>query len=399
MDVYALGIVLYECLAQKRPTDAEGFGQVLKRITTAPLESLGAARPGLPRTLVRLVDRMLLRDREARPTLAEARAVLADVALSDDPAPSSENSPVSAAPTRTSEGVSTTAAPVANVSAAPPASPARRAYWLAPIALAVVGGVALAIPRKPVPPPPPVVASAAASAPRADAAGDAGASRDVDYRAMLDGGASIAQVFGPLAAQITQQIERHDGDACTRDLDLLDELSPSQPRSHDAKSPWAQLRAQCLMLAGECEVGKRLWGRVFDATASKGVTAAMRQGSIDGLVTQYCEGDNLSPHDGLLRVRAKLGEAVSGLKKATPSECLAWHEKEEALSRAQPASDDDARRRLSRTNVTLCLARAGDCPRASQVFRDLWRPTEGDRDAMRDILNAVVTPLGCPAER
>jgi len=80
-DLYALGLVLYECLAGRVPflgeTDAD---TALARLQRDPTD-LGRLRPTLPRGLVNLVHRLLARDPGQRPaTGAELRVALAKVA-------------------------------------------------------------------------------------------------------------------------------------------------------------------------------------------------------------------------------------------------------------------------------------------------------------------------------
>ena len=81
VDVWALGILLYECVAGVRPTEGVGFGQVLKRITTEPFVPLTTARPGTPARLAALVARMLARPRDERPGLDEIRTTLLSTRL------------------------------------------------------------------------------------------------------------------------------------------------------------------------------------------------------------------------------------------------------------------------------------------------------------------------------
>jgi serine/threonine-protein kinase len=70
-DVWALGVVLYECLAGRRPTEGSGSGQVLKAIMTRTFTPLAAASPGCPAPISDLVARMLSRERAERPSLDE----------------------------------------------------------------------------------------------------------------------------------------------------------------------------------------------------------------------------------------------------------------------------------------------------------------------------------------
>jgi serine/threonine-protein kinase len=76
-DIWALGVVLYECLSGVRPIEGDTFGQFLKNISRSGIMPLSALVPELPEVLSTLVDRMLLRDREQRPRdLAEVASVL-----------------------------------------------------------------------------------------------------------------------------------------------------------------------------------------------------------------------------------------------------------------------------------------------------------------------------------
>jgi serine/threonine-protein kinase len=77
VDVWALGVVLYECLAGKRPLEGENFGQILKLITKDDIAPLENFAPATPSDVLECVGRMLSMDRHARPQdLREVYAVL-----------------------------------------------------------------------------------------------------------------------------------------------------------------------------------------------------------------------------------------------------------------------------------------------------------------------------------
>jgi hypothetical protein len=73
-DVWALGLILYQCLSGVLPTHGENVGQVLKHVLARPFEPLEQLVPDLPQDISRLIARMLARERSDRP--ADLREVL-----------------------------------------------------------------------------------------------------------------------------------------------------------------------------------------------------------------------------------------------------------------------------------------------------------------------------------
>ncbi len=80
-DLFSFGVLLYEMLAGRSPFRGAGAADTIRRVLTHEPPPLGALRPDLPPELTRLVDRLLAKDREARPASAgEVSAILARVA-------------------------------------------------------------------------------------------------------------------------------------------------------------------------------------------------------------------------------------------------------------------------------------------------------------------------------
>jgi serine/threonine protein kinase len=77
-DIWALGVILYECLSGVVPTRAPNVGQVFKLIVAGGIKPLDRVAPEAPTDLVQLVQSMLARRRDQRPfDLNEIARVLA----------------------------------------------------------------------------------------------------------------------------------------------------------------------------------------------------------------------------------------------------------------------------------------------------------------------------------
>lgn len=66
-DAYALGVMLFELLAGRRPHQAATLGELLKATASQPPASLARLRPDLPPTVVAAVEQLLARDPDDRP--------------------------------------------------------------------------------------------------------------------------------------------------------------------------------------------------------------------------------------------------------------------------------------------------------------------------------------------
>ena len=77
IDIWSLGVILYECLTGERPVNGDNFGQLLKVIMTGDIVPITTRAPHLPEELRVLVMRMLTPDKTLRPqSMGEVSAVL-----------------------------------------------------------------------------------------------------------------------------------------------------------------------------------------------------------------------------------------------------------------------------------------------------------------------------------
>jgi eukaryotic-like serine/threonine-protein kinase len=78
-DVYSFGVVLYELLTGTVPFEGESFVAVALKHVHEPAPSVLERRPDTPPRLARLVDAMLQKDHDARPSMDEVGAELSAV--------------------------------------------------------------------------------------------------------------------------------------------------------------------------------------------------------------------------------------------------------------------------------------------------------------------------------
>ncbi len=75
-DIYALGVVAYELLTGAVPFRGQSSIDTMLAHQDEPVPSLAARCPGLPEELVQLIEAMLAKEPDDRPTLAAVRAVI-----------------------------------------------------------------------------------------------------------------------------------------------------------------------------------------------------------------------------------------------------------------------------------------------------------------------------------
>ncbi|MDR7085775.1 diguanylate cyclase (GGDEF)-like protein/PAS domain S-box-containing protein [Aeromicrobium panaciterrae] len=71
-DLYALGVLLFECLAGEPPFPGETVGEVLREHLSMPVPEVGRRRPGMPRAIDAILARLLSKDPNDRYQSASA---------------------------------------------------------------------------------------------------------------------------------------------------------------------------------------------------------------------------------------------------------------------------------------------------------------------------------------
>lgn len=75
-DVWAIGVILFECLTARRPIEGRSYGQIARNLAKEAIPALPDLVPAISPALASLVARMLTKDREARPDLFEVHVAL-----------------------------------------------------------------------------------------------------------------------------------------------------------------------------------------------------------------------------------------------------------------------------------------------------------------------------------
>jgi serine/threonine-protein kinase len=73
-DVWAIGVILYECISGQRPIEGRSYGQIVKNAARGAIRPFAEAAPDAGADVIELVTRMLSPERDARPDLADVEA-------------------------------------------------------------------------------------------------------------------------------------------------------------------------------------------------------------------------------------------------------------------------------------------------------------------------------------
>ena len=176
-----------------------------------------------------------------------------------------------------------------------------------------------------------------------------------------------------------RKIASGDGKGCVAELDLHDKLD-SKHKSSDPKTGFGFVRAQCLMLAGDCNGGKSLLRRSAEqAPNMKDADGAQIDRLVDQYVGSYCQGKK-SGRDALLAAIDTLSKGVQSTKVGLQgcTDALATVEKLKKTVKPRDAEDWDIVN-LERNLPAFaagCLGRNGDCKLAMKWMKKTMSKTE-----------------------
>lgn len=166
-----------------------------------------------------------------------------------------------------------------------------------------------------------------------------------------------------LLESASRKMHHHDGKGC---LDDLARVSAQTAATRGIRL----IHAQCGMLVGRCQAGKKVLADYYVAQTNMSVARAEQTAERMGAI--YCRGGDSTPRDRLLRAQHEL---QNGAYLDPRTDCEANVQLIRKLAPKVSARDeeDSAVTALPKSLYHLgasCHARAGDCQAAWRTFRE-----------------------------
>jgi hypothetical protein len=212
---------------------------------------------------------------------------------------------------------------------------------------------------------------------------DAAASLAGQLRAETDAQKQAAQH----ARAARDALEAHDDKACLHELDEHDRLDP-RPEGLTTSPKTGQLarrRAACLMATGQCDAGKQLFRKGYDAEWPNDAPEHA-QAVLDATVAQFCQGAGLSTRDQILHARGQLEQGGGMGRPLDAASCQAAYDTLKKLGAITGDTRSDDPSKVTAVGIMVmaskCFARAGDCAGAYKTYGELtkvWRPDQKEQ--------------------
>ena len=176
-----------------------------------------------------------------------------------------------------------------------------------------------------------------------------------------------------------QRFRARDGKACLTSLDQRDKSDRNAENlSTRPTSPIAMLRAQCVMLSGQCDAGKQQMRKAWQAQQGSSMGDEQIDNVVSSMAGQFCQGGSMSERDQLLAAAQTLMQGGT-MKKTDPATCAkAWDNVKRLGKTVKPKDDDDALVKSATTMhlqgnyAAMCLGKAGDCNAAFKAYHDAY---------------------------
>jgi hypothetical protein len=180
----------------------------------------------------------------------------------------------------------------------------------------------------------------------------------------------------------TRSMGAGDGKNCLKELDKFDKINPKQ-KSIDPKSGYSFMRAQCLMLAGQCDPGKTLIRKSSEQAAHmKTMGPEQIDRMVESYASMYCQG-KMSDRDTMLK-------AIQTISMGGQNSTLGVKGCQDALNtinklkgKVKPKDGEDYQLVGLDGNlpayVAGCFGRNGDCKLARKLMIESFSAKDKER--------------------
>lgn len=165
-----------------------------------------------------------------------------------------------------------------------------------------------------------------------------------------------------------------DGKGCLAELNAADKLDPRPGVvSTNPGSYWSSMRANCLMMSGQCPAGRQLMRKYMEKNMSAQMGPEAIDTHVDAVAGMMCQGGNLAPRDQLLQANDAL--RIGGQTKKDANYCNQSYERVKRASAAVTSNGPDdvmvnsAQQADQELAAAHCLSRAGDCAAAWTMLK------------------------------
>jgi hypothetical protein len=203
---------------------------------------------------------------------------------------------------------------------------------------------------------------------------------------------STADQVSALMTSALHKEQLRDGNGCLTDLDRATALDPK----FESRGNMGMIRAQCEMLAGKCDQGKKRY-RVAIAAAAPQLTPAQIDQAASSQAAQLCGATQGTPAEKAQRAGMdvyKANDADDGNACEAAAKVLA-----EQIPK-MPTDDKDAKREKARAEMNLkqavnCMARLNtDCPTATKLYSVYVSSLYADKP--QATIDAINKAFKCP---
>lgn len=179
----------------------------------------------------------------------------------------------------------------------------------------------------------------------------------------------------------TTKMNSGDGKGCLKELNVHDQLNPKQ-KSTDPKSPFAQTRAQCVMLSGKCDAGKSQLRKAYENSSMAQWGPEQIDKTVSAMASMHCRG-KMNDRDALLQVLMD-GQKAAYMTKKDVAFCDDMDKRgRKLIKKVKPKDDDDTQivnaAQTHWMQTSLCYQRAGDCDKAYSSFVENYPPSQSER--------------------